>query len=158
MLKPFIALCTAALLVAAADYESPVRLFTDPSGQFATIAPGVPLDMTGPFFQSLGTNGRTCATCHVATDAWSITPDHIKARFYATGGQDPLFRTNDGTTCGDADVSTTEKAESAYSLLLNKGLIRVEMKIPPKAEFQVAAIDDPYHCGPMPGSLSEEFL
>jgi hypothetical protein len=154
VLKPVITLCAAALLVAAADYESPARVFSDESGQFATISPGVRMDMTGPFFQSLGTNGRTCATCHSASDAWSISPDHIKARFYATGGQDPLFRTNDGTTCPDADVSTTEKAEAAYSLLLNKGLIRVQMPIPPGAEFSVVGIDDPYGCASTPGNLS----
>ena len=25
---------------------------------------GGPIDLTGPFFQSLGTNGRSCASCH----------------------------------------------------------------------------------------------
>ena len=90
----------------------------------------------------------------MATDAWSITPEHIKARFYATAGQDPLFRTNDGSTCADADVSTTEKAESSYSLLMNKGLIRIQLPIPPNAEFSVAGVDDPYSCAPIPGNLS----
>jgi cytochrome c peroxidase len=152
--KSFLALSLVAVLLAADDYESPARFFSDPSGQFSTISPGARLDLTGPFFQSLGTNGRSCATCHVATDAWSITPEHIKARFYAMGGQDPLFRTNDGSTCADADVSTTEKAESAYRLLLNKGLIRVQLPIPQNAEFSVAAVDDPYYCAPIPGNLS----
>lgn len=136
------------------DSESPVRVFSDASGQFSTMTSGQRFEFSGPFFASLGTNGRSCATCHVAADAWSITPDHIKSRFYASGGQDPLFRTNDGSTCADADVSTVNKAEASYSLLMNKGLIRVQLPIPSNAEFTVAAVDDPYHCAPIPGNVS----
>ena len=82
MFKAFIALSFAAVLfaalLAADDYAIVGQVLSDPSGQFSTISPGVRLDLTGPFFQSLGTNGRSCGTCHVATDAWSITPEHIK--------------------------------------------------------------------------------
>lgn len=154
MLKFWIPFGLAALVATAGTYGARERVFSDASGQFSTITIGTELDLTGPFFQNLGTNGRTCATCHAASDAWSITPDHIQARFYATGGADPLFRTNDGSTCADADVSTTEKAESAYRLLLDKGLLRIQLPIPENAEFSVIGVDDPYHCAPIPGNIS----
>src|SRR5208282_6414223 len=41
------------------------QVFGDPNGAFATINAGGPTDTsTNPFFLSMGTNGRTCVTCH----------------------------------------------------------------------------------------------
>ena len=31
-----------------------------------------PIDLTGAFFQSLGTNGRSCSSCHRPADGWSM--------------------------------------------------------------------------------------
>jgi hypothetical protein len=45
--------------------------FTDNSGTLATYATAGVIDETGPFFQTLGTNGRTCASCHQASQAMS---------------------------------------------------------------------------------------
>src|SRR5262249_34512689 len=33
---------------------------------------------TGGFSRSLGTNGRTCNTCHVRSQAWTITPEYVR--------------------------------------------------------------------------------
>src|SRR5688572_8637953 len=49
-----------------------------------------------PFFQSLGTNGRSCVTCHTLKQGWSLEPVDVQRRFAATGGRDPLFRPVDG--------------------------------------------------------------
>src|SRR5690242_5708081 len=39
--------------------------FANPTGESETYGTaGGGIDVTGPFFQSLGTNGRSCATCH----------------------------------------------------------------------------------------------
>ncbi len=97
-----------------------------------------------PFFQSLGTNGRTCGTCHVASEGWTITPAGMQARFNATNGMDPAFRTNDGSNSPNADTSTLEARRTAYSMLLTKGLIRVGIGIPANAEFTLESVDDPY--------------
>ena len=45
-----------------------------------------PLDLSNPFFQSLGTNGRSCASCHVASSAWTITPDEMQRSFSRHAG------------------------------------------------------------------------
>ena len=50
---------------------------------------------------------------------------HLQQRFQITQGTDPVFRAVDGANCPSADVSTVEARSSAYSLLLNKGLIRM---------------------------------
>jgi cytochrome c peroxidase len=118
--------------------------FANRTGEARTLSVAGPLDLDNPFFQSLGTNGRTCATCHVPSDGWSLVPAHVQARFHASGGQDPLFRPHDGSTSPLADVSTVEARRAAYRLLLRKGLIRVGLGIPPGAEFTLVAVDDPY--------------
>jgi cytochrome c peroxidase len=118
--------------------------FSDVSGQLGNLDTDGAFDTTGPFFQSLGTNGRSCASCHQASDAWSIAPAHVQQIFDATSGTDPLFRPVDGANSPAADVSTVDARRAAYSLLLEKGLIRVGMAVPANAEFEVSAIDDPY--------------
>ena len=102
-------------------------------------------DTTNPFFASLGTNGRACVNCHQQAQGWTITPAGAQAVFNATGGNDPLFRLNDGSVSPTADVSTLAARQSAYAMLLTKGLIRVGIGIPASAEFTLDAVDDPYH-------------
>ncbi|HEX9101547.1 MAG TPA: hypothetical protein VF997_05050, partial [Polyangia bacterium] len=117
-----------------------------PTGRFQTYSLTGTIDQTNPFFLSLGTNGRSCVTCHQPQDGWTITPAHVQARFEATTpkGTDPIFRTNDGSNSPTADVSTEAARRAAYSMLLAKGLIRVGIGIPSDAEFELAAVDDPY--------------
>ena len=40
----------------------------------------------------------------------------------------------------------------AYSLLLNKGLIRIGLPIPANAEFQISVVSDPYQCNTNPAT------
>ena len=103
-------------------------------------------DTSNPFFEDLGTNGRTCFTCHRPGQGWTVTPEDLGERFKATKGLDPIFRTNDGSNCEGADVSTLAKRRTAFSQLLNKGLIRVGIAVPAGAEFEIVDVDDPYHC------------
>lgn len=107
-----------------------------------------PIDLTGPFFQSLGTNGRSCGSCHRPAQAWSLSPHELQLRFEQTQGRDPIFRTNDASNCDhDIDTSTIEGRRKAYSLLLNKGLIRVALAPPETAEFDIVNVVNPYGCG-----------
>ena len=95
--------------------------FTNPSGILRTYNVNGAIDFDNAFFQSLGTNGRSCGSCHQPADGWTIVPSHVQARFEATDGEDPIFRTNDGSNSPNADVSTVEARRSAYSMLLTKG-------------------------------------
>lgn len=119
--------------------------FPNPSGEAATLDVKGSIDSQNPFFQSLGSNGRACATCHVAGSGWTLTPSEVQARFDATQGLDPLFRTVDGSNSPKDDVSTVAARRIAYSVLLNKGLIRVGLALPAGAEFTLRNVDDPYH-------------
>jgi hypothetical protein len=105
------------------------------------------IDLTGPFFQSLGTNGRSCSSCHRAAEAWSVSAAEIRLRFLLTQGLDPIFRTNDGSDCDhNINTSTIEGRRQAYSLLLDRGLIRIALTVPANAQFSVVSVQNPYGC------------
>src|SRR3954470_16954384 len=127
--------------------------FRNESGYAATVSTAGRIDLTNEFFQDLGTNGRRCVSCHLPTAGWGITPQQVQEVFAATHGGEyedalglgAIFRTNDGANSPNADVSTYQKRKTAYSMLLNKGLIRVGIGIPSGAEFDLDTADDPYH-------------
>jgi cytochrome c peroxidase len=138
----------APLLAIATDSVRLPNLtsFANPSGAASTFSKTGSVDLTTPFFQDLGSNGRSCASCHQPGDAWSVTPAHVQSRFNATQGLDPIFRTVDGADCPSADVSTFAARQHAYSMLLSKGLIRVSMPVPGNANFSITSINDPHNC------------
>ncbi|MDR3703315.1 MAG: hypothetical protein P4L56_26950 [Candidatus Sulfopaludibacter sp.] len=106
-----------------------------------------PISLTGAFFQSLGTNGRSCSSCHLPTESWSVSAAEIQLRFLLTQGTDPIFRTNDGSNCDHSiDTSTLEGRRSAYSLLTSRGLIRIALPVPANAQFTVQSVNNPYGC------------
>ena len=119
---------------------------SDSSGQVQTFSSSGTVNFGNDFFQNLGTNGRVCFSCHQPSDGWSVTPSHLQARFNATGGTDPIFRTNDGTNCPNDDVSSASARQTSYALLLNKGLIRIARPIPGNADFTLTGVVDPYGC------------
>src|SRR5215467_13993066 len=125
------------LSLLAAGLDPNLQDFPDPSGSVRTVSTTGSVDTTNPFFQSLGTNGRACISCHQPGDAWTVTPPHIRERFEASHGLDPIFRPVDGSNCPSADVSTEEERRHSYSMLIEKGLIRISIGVPPNAEFVV---------------------
>ena len=120
------------------------ELHGNPSGEALTLSTAGRIDRRSPFFASLGTNGRSCSTCHEASDGWTITPRGVRERFEATRGTDPIFRPVDGANSPLADVSTRAAREKAYSMLLSRGVIRVGIALPPTAQFDLVKVDDPY--------------
>ncbi len=122
--------------------------FPNPAGAsqtYSSIDRGI--DLKGPFFQSLGTNGRTCATCHEPRDGMSVSAADVQLRFFLTEGKDPIFRPVDGSNCNhNIDVSTRRGRESAYSLLRTRGLIRISLAVPANANYRVVSVNNPYGC------------
>jgi cytochrome c peroxidase len=121
--------------------------FPDPSGVVRTFSQNGDIDLTGPFFQSLGTNGRSCSTCHQPGDAMSVAAEHVQARFDASAGLDPIFRTNDGSNCDhNIDITTLAGRAAAFSLLRTRGLIRIALDVPVTRDFDVVSVTNPYGC------------
>ena len=139
---------------ATADHADRLIASRDPSGQLRTFTTNSGFDLTNPFFQDLGSNGRTCFTCHRPDQGWTITPDDVLRRFIETRGLDPIFRNNDGSNCDGAEIRTLRQRRTAFSLLLSRGLIRIGLDMPAGAEFTVDDVSDPYGCGASAVSLS----
>jgi cytochrome c peroxidase len=114
----------------------------DLTGLIATLKIDGPIDRRGPFFQSLGTNGRSCSTCHDPQEAMSFTPTHAGILFDATRGRDPLFARVDGANCDDV----ADGDRGGHSLILHNGLIRIALPVPTNAEFSISVVSDPYGC------------
>jgi hypothetical protein len=150
-------------LVATRDDSGTLATFVE--GDAAAILRHAPADHA--FFRSFGRNGRACIHCHVPSAGWTLTPEVAQLRFTnpldvhdpaciadpyrcraeadpRKWGQDPLFRPVDGAVSPTADVGSTAARLAAYRLLLEKGLIRIGMRVRADAEFIVDGIDDPY--------------
>lgn len=150
--------CILIALQGASGQQGPfARLFSFiPNGVFFPNANGASqtyssngggIDLTNPFFQSLGTNGRTCGTCHQPSDGMSVSAANVELRFLLTQGTDPIFRAVDGSNCNhNIDVSTLEGRYGAYSLLRTRGLIRIAIAVPANADYQVTRVQNPYGC------------
>jgi cytochrome c peroxidase len=148
----------------------------DSSGVLGTYQPGGPTTTaTSPFFQSLGTNGRACVTCHSPTTGMGLSVRDVQARYVQSHGTDPLFAPVDGATCpknvpanrtsgapmggltGQAPAADNGQGvldvgsdASPYYLLLRKGLIRITLPVPQNAEFTVSVVSDPWGCNTTP--------
>jgi hypothetical protein len=129
-------------VLAAAKHIRNLQPFRDATGYIATYNTAGDIDETNPFFQELGTNGRACASCHQADQAFSLNAEHVRSLFVATGGKDPLFAPVDGANC----PNVKEGDASGHSLLLQHGLIRVGITLPASAEFEIRPVYDPYGC------------
>src|ERR1041385_5854960 len=44
-----------------------------------------------PFFESLGTNGRACVTCHQPANGMSVSIANLRDRWKESDGADPVF-------------------------------------------------------------------
>lgn len=114
----------------------------DPTGFVSTYNTNGPIKENGAFFQSLGTNGRTCGTCHQASNAMGLSLTNIQTRYLFTGGHDPLFASFDGANC----PNDTSHSPQAHSILLRNGLIRIPITLPATTQFTIRAVVDPYGC------------
>jgi hypothetical protein len=105
------------------------------------------INTTGPFFQNLGTNGRTCNSCHKLDASMGISVAQIQALFTQTNGLDPIFRINDGSNAPTGFYSQTDTVDhrrTSFSMLLAHGVIRVGIGMPAGADFTLAHVNDGY--------------
>ena len=125
-------------------------------GTLRTLLVGGPLPTKGhPFFEPLGPTGRACVTCHQPADGMSLSAATARQRWDATGGKDPLFAAIDGSNC----PILPQQERASHSLLLERGLIRIERPWPVRSwngkaiepDFDIAVVHDPNGCNSAPG-------
>ena len=119
-------------------------VMADASGSIATAGASGGVN-AGAFAESFGPGGRACGTCHRAGAGWSITPVMASAEFRVGSTVDPLFSPIDGTNSPAMDRFSTAARRAASSLLLDKGLIRMQRAVPADADFTLVSVDDPWH-------------
>ena len=86
----------------------------------------------------LGGNGRSCADCHIPSENFQLSPAAAKARFDALQAErlhnknadDPLFRPIDAD-----DFRVNGDAANDFSNLVENGLVRVTMPLPPNVRL-----------------------
>jgi hypothetical protein len=96
---------------------------------------------TVSMFQSAvtGSNGRSCATCHVEKDGWGLAVTTAQSAANASAFGDPLFRNVDANQWVDDDGR--QDPHGAYKWLLERGLIRVNLPPPDdSAEFTLSSV------------------
>jgi cytochrome c553 len=127
---------------AAVCFLPNLRPFRDATGVVATFNSAGDLNRQNAFFQSLGANGRTCATCHQPDQAFGLSAEGAQAVYRRTRGGDPLFAAVDGANC----PTPASQNRAAHSLLLERGLFRIALPVPENAEFTIEVVHDPYGC------------
>ncbi|MFO1112788.1 MAG: hypothetical protein U1E35_02575 [Rhodospirillales bacterium] len=145
-------------------YVPGLENYNNPLGAVGSYQPKGSTQTAGnAFFQSLGTNGRACITCHQPPSGMSVSVRNIKARLNATGGKDPIFAPVDGANCPnqvrEADTSEalyggqrgsgTKDFRQSHSLLIEKGLFRIFLPVKNKAnggDIEVTVVSDPTTC------------
>ena len=115
----------------------------NPGGEVATFSTQGSVNLTGKYFQPQGTNGQSCASCHIPEEAWSITPATLQRLFDETGGTHPVFNPLDAHN-PNMDVNTAEARRAAYSMLLSRGVFRRGGPPHPDSEWELIAVDDPH--------------
>ncbi len=118
------------------------QAFPDFTGLFETLSTTGRIDRHGTFFQSLGTNGRSCGSCHIPEEGFSVSAVGASLTFALSHGQDPIFAPVDGANCPTARANDP----AAHSLLLRNGLFRISIALPANAQFTITAVHDPYGC------------
>ena len=116
---------------------------TNPGGKAATFSTQGSVNLTGEYFQAQGTNGRSCVSCHIPEEAWSINPGTLQDLFDHTGGTHPVFNTLDANN-PNMDVSTPAARLTAYSMLLSRGVFRRGGTPRANSEWELIAVEDPH--------------
>jgi cytochrome c peroxidase len=142
----FVQLVTLGVLACAPEVELRTSALLDNlEGTATSHSTQGPINTSNEFHTPQGTNGRSCETCHLASDGWSITPNTANQLFNQSGGLHPLFNIIDANT-PSSDVSTVAARRQSYSMLLQGKFLR--LRTPPATrEFDVVAANDPFNFG-----------
>jgi cytochrome c peroxidase len=119
----------------------PIR---NPGGKAATFSTQGSVNLTGEFFQAQGTNGRSCASCHIPEEAWSINPGTLQHLFDETDGSHPVFNRLDANNPLTANLDTVEGRLAAFSMLLSRGVFRRGGTPRANSEWELIAVEDPH--------------
>lgn len=116
----------------------------NPGGKAATFSTQGSVNLTGEYFQAQGTNGRSCASCHIPEEAWSINPGTLQHLFDETAGTHPVFNKLDANNPDNMGGTSPEALLKAYSMLLSRGVFRRGGAPRANSEWELIAAEDPH--------------
>jgi cytochrome c peroxidase len=122
--------------------------FLNGAGAAATFSTAGAVDLENAFHAPQGSNGRSCATCHLVQAGWSVRPLDVELMFWTTQGTHPIFNPLDANS-PTPDLSSVRARYASYSML-RKGLFRRGGNLPATAEFEIVGVDDPLGAGGSP--------
>ena len=106
------------------------------------------IDFTNPMFLQLGTNPRSCATCHAPDQGWTMTADANKELFKESDGLAPLFNLVDEGNRPDADISTKDARKATFNpqtVKLARHALHAQHQRGRRAaaQYNITAVEDP---------------
>lgn len=119
------------------------RLFRNAGGKAATFSTQGSVNLAGEYFQAQGTNGRSCGSCHIPEEAWSINPGTLQHLFDESQGLHPVFNRLDANN-PNLDESTAEARLVKYSMLLTRGVFRRGGAPRPNSQWELISVEDPH--------------
>ncbi|CAN5341389.1 hypothetical protein BH18ACI2_BH18ACI2_04850 [soil metagenome] len=153
-LKGFLCLLTLAGAVAAVVPRAGFGQDSNPNGATKLNCDEQPCDAVARGrkafndrnLKQLGGNGRACSDCHMPSENFQLSPAAAQARFEALlaarehnkNADDPLFRPVDAD-----DFRLNGETASDFSNLVENGLIRVTMPLPPNISLIDPATGQP---------------
>ena len=152
----------AALVIASLSIAGRIVCSAQGNGQTRLSCANAPCDAVARGraafndgnFRQLGGNGRACADCHIPSENFQLSPAVARARSEALlarrefdkNADDPLFRPVDAD-----DFRQNGDSASDYSNLMENGLIRVTLPLPPNVRLidpATCPTPDPVRCQP----------
>jgi cytochrome c peroxidase len=125
--------------------ESSLEAVVNSAGVAETFHLSGVVDRANPFFESMGTNGRSCETCHDARSAWTTSAEVMTQLFESTAGSHPLFVSlHDSGTRPDAPTGNLSQKRAAFKTLLDFGVHRFTRTNHAGIDYDVIAVDDPW--------------
>jgi cytochrome c peroxidase len=145
LLAAFVAGCGAAPDSGLEQNRFALEPSRNHAGTAETVHTSGVVDHENPFFKALGTNLRTCETCHASSQGWTITSKAMDQLFEETAGLAPVFMVHDAGGSATADISTLAGRLATFGpTVVARGVIRFTRTLSPTAEFTAIAVNDPY--------------
>ncbi len=117
--------------------------FLNREGFSASFSTQGKTDLQDQFFQVQGSNGRSCGTCHLPSEGWSIRPSTVRRFFEESDGLHPIFAGRLDDDSQTAPMDTEEDRRRNFTMLLQGKFIR-RITVSPTAEYNLIASADPF--------------
>ena len=124
----------------------------DPTGAVVTFQPnGATFTFNNAFFQNLGTNGRTCFSCHQPQDGWGVSAADVASRFATSGGTDPIFRVRRRRHLSERRCLDLRRQTKGLQAVDRQGFDQDRPAGPGEMRNSSSRhVDDPYNCNTNP--------